>query len=188
MSKKSVFLDRDGVLNEDDVNYTYRLTRFRIIPGVPEALYRLKEAGYLLIVVTNQSGIAQKIYTTRQMEICHIFLQEATEHVIDHIYFSPYHPSVTASLARKPGSLMFEKAIAKFDIDVTRSWMIVDKGRDIIPARTLGIRTIQIGDEIERENRADFRVVDLGEAGEVIVREDLIKAPQRNLTHRNIDT
>jgi len=54
-------------------------------------------------VVTNQSGIAQKIYTVRQMEICHVFLQEASEHVIDHIYFSPYHPSVTASLARKPG-------------------------------------------------------------------------------------
>jgi len=133
-------------------------------------------------------GMAQACARVQRMEICHIFLQEAAEHVIDHIYFSPYHPSVTASLARKPGSLMFEKAIAKFDIDVSRSWMIGDKGRDIIPARTLGMRTIQIGDEIERENRADFRVTDLGEAGEVIVREDLIKTPERNLTHRHIGT
>ena len=169
MSKKCVFLDRDGVLNEDDVNYTYRLMRFHIIPGIPEALYRLKEAGYLLVVVTNQSGIAQKIYTVRQMEICHIFLQEASEHVIDHIYFSPYHPSVSASLARKPGSLMFEKAIAKFDIDVTSSWMVGDKGRDISPARALGIKTIQIGNEIEKENRADFKVKDLGEAAELML-------------------
>jgi len=169
MSKKCVFLDRDGVLNEDDVNYTYQLTRFYIIPGIPEALYRLKEAGYLLVVVTNQSGIAQKIYTTRQLEICHIFLQDASEHVIDRIYFSPYHPSVTASLSRKPGSLMFEKAIAKFDIDAMRSWMVGDKGRDIIPARALGIKTIQIGNEIEKENRADFKAMNLAEAVDLIL-------------------
>src|SRR6266850_340948 len=177
MSKKCVFLDRDGVLNEDDVNYTYSLTRFHIIPGVPQALYRLKEAGYLLVVVTNQSGIAQNIYTLRQMEICHVFLQEASEHVIDHIYFSPYHPSVTASLARKPGSLMFEKAIAKFDIDAALSWMVGDKGRDIIPARKLGIKTIQVGDEIEKENRGDFKVKDLSDAAELILRTTSPPAP-----------
>ncbi len=158
---KCVFLDRDGVLNKDDINYTYKLSRFQILPGVTQALYELKEAGYLLIIVTNQSGIAQKIYTQRQMEICHIYLQDACEHMIDHFYFSPYHPSVTASLARKPGILMFEKAIARFSIDVKKSWMIGDRGRDIIPARQLRIRTIQIGDEIEKENRADFKVNDL---------------------------
>ena len=166
---KCVFLDRDGVLNKDDVNYTYKLSRFQILSGVTQALYELKEAGYLLIIVTNQSGIAQKIYTQRQMEICHIYLQDACEHVIDHFYFSPYHPSVTASLARKPGILMFEKAIARFSIDVKKSWMIGDRGRDIIPARQLGIRTIQIGDEIEKENRADFRVIDLAVAASKIL-------------------
>ncbi len=169
MSEKCVFLDRDGILNKDYVDYAYRLTRFHVLPEVPEALYRLKEAGYWLVVVTNQSGIAQKIYSRRQMEICHIYLQDICEHVIDHIYFSPYHPSVTASLARKPGSLMFEKAIARFNIDVSRSWMIGDRGRDIIPARTLGIRTIQVGDEIEKENRADYKVKNLAEAVELIL-------------------
>jgi D-glycero-D-manno-heptose 1,7-bisphosphate phosphatase len=169
MSQKCVFLDRDGVLNEDDVNYTYRLTRFRILPGVPEALYRLKVAGFRLVVVTNQSGIAQGMYSQRQMEICHIYLQDYCAHVIDHIYFSPYHQSVTASLSRKPGTLMFEKAIAKFDIDVTRSWMVGDRGRDIIPARTLGIKTIQIGDEIETENKADYQVTNLEEAAQIVL-------------------
>jgi D-glycero-D-manno-heptose 1,7-bisphosphate phosphatase len=171
MSQKCVFLDRDGVLNEDHVDYSYRFSRFLILPGVPEALYRLKEAGYLLVVVTNQSGIAQHIYTLRQMEICHIYLQNACEHVIDQIYFSPYHPSVTASLSRKPGTLMFEKAIAKFDIDPARSWMIGDRGRDIIPARVMGIKSIQIGDEIEKENQADFKVVDLEEAARLILKD-----------------
>ena len=169
MTHKCVFLDRDGVLNKDHIDYSYRLSRFHILPGVPDALYAIREAGYLLVVVTNQSGIAQKIYSQREMEICHIYLQEACDHVIDHIYFSPYHPSVTASLSRKPGTLMFEKAIARFDIDPRQSWMIGDKGRDIIPARTMGIRTIQIGDEVERENRGDFRVNDLPEAAELIL-------------------
>jgi D-glycero-D-manno-heptose 1,7-bisphosphate phosphatase len=172
MSKKCVFLDRDGVLNKDFVDYSYRLSRFFILPGVPEALYQIKEAGFLLVVITNQSGIAQQRYTQRQMEVCHIFLQEACDHVIDHIYFSPYHPSVSASLARKPGTLMFEKAIAKFDIDVSRSWMVGDKGRDIIPARALGINTIQIGHEIEKENRAGYEVNNLKEAAQVILESE----------------
>lgn len=166
---KCVFLDRDGVLNEDDPKYTYRLTKFKIIEGVPEALYRLKEAGYHLVVVTNQSGIAQEIYTIRQMQLCHIFLQDAVEHVIDYFYYSPYHPSVTDSLLRKPGTLMFEKAIAKYNIDIRQSWMVGDRGRDIIPAKALGIRTIQIGDEIEKENRAEFEVANLWEASKVIL-------------------
>jgi len=169
---KCVFLDRDGVLNKDDVNYTYRLSKFQILEGVPEALYKLKKAGYLLVVVTNQSGIAQKIYTQRQMELCHLFLQDACDHVIDHFYFSPYHPSVTASLARKPGLLMFEKAMARYSIDAKKTWMIGDRGRDIIPARQLGIKTIQIGDEIEKENRADFKATDLLSAAKIILTKD----------------
>lgn len=172
---KCVFLDRDGVLNKDDVNYTYRLSRFEVLPGVPDALYQLKEAGYLLVVITNQSGIAQKIYTQRQMEICHIFLQDACDHVIDQFYFSPYHPSVTASLARKPGLLLFEKAIARFSIDSSKSWMIGDRGRDIIPARQLDIKTIQIGDEIEKENRADFKADDLKAAAQIILTQENLR-------------
>jgi D-glycero-D-manno-heptose 1,7-bisphosphate phosphatase len=169
---KGVFLDRDGVLNVDDPKYTYRLAKFQIVPGVCEALYRLKEAGYILIVVTNQSGIAQGIYTINQMKICHIFMQDACEHVIDHFYFCPYHPSVTNSISRKPGTLMFEKGIAKFNIDIKKSWMVGDRGRDIIPARYLGIKTIQIGDEIEKENRADFEVANLTAAADLILTKD----------------
>ncbi|PZR41388.1 MAG: D,D-heptose 1,7-bisphosphate phosphatase [Azospira oryzae] len=169
---KCIFLDRDGVLNVDDVNYTYLLTKFRIIDGVPEALYQLKEAGYTLVVVTNQSGIDKGIYTQEQMKICHIYLQEACEHVIDRFYFCPYFRNKTASLARKPGTLMFEKAIAKFDIDIKKSWMIGDRGRDIVPARQLGIRTIQIGDEIpDQAERADYEVKSLLEAARFILKK-----------------
>jgi D-glycero-D-manno-heptose 1,7-bisphosphate phosphatase len=168
--KRCVFLDRDGVLNKDNPKYTYIIENFDIIPGVLEAVTLLKNAGYLLVVITNQSGIAQGLYTQKQMQDCHDYFQVSCGNRIDHFYFCPYHPSVTASLARKPGSLMFEKAMAKFDIDLATSWMVGDRGRDIIPARTLGIRTIQIGNEIEPENMADHRVENLLEATRLILR------------------
>jgi D-glycero-D-manno-heptose 1,7-bisphosphate phosphatase len=166
---KCVFLDRDGVINKDNPNYTYRIESFEILPGVLEALEKLKAAGYLLVIVTNQSGIAQGIYNQQQMEACHAYFQKMCSNRIDHFYFCPHHPTVTASIARKPGTLMFEKAIAKFNIDVTQSWMVGDRGRDIIPARQLGIRTIQVGDEIETGERADLQVERLLEAVPIIL-------------------
>jgi D-glycero-D-manno-heptose 1,7-bisphosphate phosphatase len=165
---KCVFLDRDGVLNVDNPNYTFLTSRFHVIPGVPEALYSMEEAGYLLVIVTNQSGIASKIYTRRQMDVCHIYLQDACDHVIDHIYFSPYHETVTNSLTKKPGSLLFEKAIARFNIDIKKSWMIGDRSRDLAPAKKLGIKTIQIGDECVAPDLGDYKVDDLLEASYLI--------------------
>lgn len=169
IGRKCVFLDRDGVLNEDRPNYSYQLDHFKILPEVKESLSHLKEAGYLLVVVTNQSGIAQGIYSQQDMELCHAYFQEHTGGAIDHFYFSPYHPTVTASLGRKPGSLLFEKAMAKFEIDPKSSWMIGDRGRDLIPARKLGIKTIQIGDEVEPENKGDYTANDLSEATRIIL-------------------
>lgn len=166
---RCVFLDRDGVLNKDNPAYTYKVENFEILPGVVEAIALLKDAGFILVVVTNQSGIAQHIYTESQMKECHDYLQLACGNRIDHFYFCPHHPSVTASLARKPGTLMFEKAIAKFNIDVSASWMVGDRGRDIIPARGLRISTIQIGHEIEPVNKADFVVDGLLQAAQLIL-------------------
>lgn len=168
---RCVFLDRDGVLNEDDPNYCYDVNKFKIIEGVPEALRQLKKAGYLLVVVTNQSGIDKGIYTADQMRACHDYLQTECGGLIDHFYFSPYHKTVTNSLLTKPESLLFEKAIARFEIDVKQSWMIGDRGRDLIPARKLGIRTIQIGDEVEVENKGDFKVKDLLEGAALILKK-----------------
>ena len=163
-----VFLDRDGVINRDRVNYAYRLEDFVILPRVPEALHRLKQAGYLLVVVTNQSGIAKGIYTREQMQTCHDYMNEATGHLIDAIYYAPYHPSVTESLTRKPDSLMFEKAMAKFNVDSACSWMIGDKERDLLPAQKLGIPGILI-DEHQPETIAQATVNSLWEAAEWIL-------------------
>jgi D-glycero-D-manno-heptose 1,7-bisphosphate phosphatase len=173
----TIFLDRDGVLNVDDPKYTFLTTKFKVIPGVPQALYEMKLAGYLLIVVTNQSGISRKRYTRQQMDLCHIYLQDACDHVIDHIYFSPYHETVTNSLTKKPGSLLFEKAIAKFKVDVKRSWMIGDRSRDLTPAKKLGIKTIQIGDECVAPELGDYKVDDLLSAARLI---DGMRLARRN--------
>jgi len=167
---RCVFLDRDGVLNKDNPNYTFTIESFEILPGVVEALALLKRSGYLLVIVTNQSGIDKKIYTIDQMKACHDYLQRESNGIIDHFYFSPYHRSVTASLITKPGTLLFEKAIAKFEIDVTTSWMVGDRGRDLVPAKKLGIRTIQVGDEIDLpEEQGDFKVGSLLEAARLIL-------------------
>lgn len=169
MKSKCIFLDRDGVLNQDNPNYTFQPEKFNILPGAIEGLKMLKTSGYRLVVITNQSGISQGLYTIADMNACHDYFQKESNNVIDHFYFCPYHPTVTASLARKPATLMFEKAIAKFDVDVSQAWMIGDRARDIIPARMLGMRTIQIGDEVEPQHQAEFKVNDLVEAARLIL-------------------
>lgn len=168
-TNRCIFLDRDGVINEDRVNYAYDLSHFKMLEGVPESIKALKEAGFLVVVVTNQSGIAQGIYTREQMNVCHAYVQQACNHQIDHFYYSPLHPKFSESLMRKPGTLMFEKAIARFNIDAAKSWMVGDRTRDIIPARKMGIKTIQIGHEVELEHKADFQADDLKSAVSIIL-------------------
>ncbi len=163
---KCVFLDRDGVLNRDYVDYVYSIDKLEILPGVGEAISSLKRAGYMIIVITNQSGIAKGIYTVEDMQTVHDAMQEAFDNQIDDFYYAPWHPSVSESLTRKPDSLMFEKAIAKYKIDTKLSWMVGDKERDLIPAKKLGIKTIQVENDDSR--MADYRVKSLPDALEVI--------------------
>lgn len=165
---KCIFLDRDGVINVDCVDYTYKVDEFKIIEGVPQALKMLKDQGYLLIVVTNQSGIVKGIYDHSDMFACHEYLQKEINHLIDYFYYSPYHEKHTASLTRKPGTLMFERAIAKFDVDIEQSWMIGDKERDMVPAKKMGIKTILLPEDGEMTPSADIMKKDLLEAAEYI--------------------
>lgn len=145
MNKKPcVFLDRDGVLNEEIGRHVVKMEEFQIKEGVPEGLQRLKAAGYLLVVITNQSGIARGYYDEAFVWACYEQIQAVCKGVLDGQYFAPGLDKFGRSLMRKPDSLMFEKAIARFGIDVECSWMIGDKERDLIPARKLGLKTIQI--------------------------------------------
>ncbi len=172
MKQKAVFLDRDGVINEDNPNYVWRVDDFHILPRVVEAIQRLKQAGYVLIVVTNQSGIAKGLYHKTDVLNCWDYLQEACGGVIDAHYFAPHHPLYdTASLARKPDSLMLEKAIAKFNLDRAQCWLVGDSERDIIAAGKQQIRSIKVrtGKNETSPTRADLFAEDLYHASELIV-------------------
>ncbi|HEX8547673.1 MAG TPA: HAD family hydrolase [Cytophagaceae bacterium] len=170
---KCVFLDRDGVLNKDKVDYVYKLEDHIILNKVPEALKLLKDAGYLLVIITNQSGIAKGLYTSDAVKLCYDALQEACGGIIDGLYYAPYHPDYDSEcLTRKPDSLMFEKAIAKFNVDVHASWMVGDKARDLVPAAKLGLKTILV-DEIDENVKSTFQCKDLWEATEFILSRSL---------------
>ncbi len=166
--KRAVFLDRDGVLNEELGFQITAMADFKIREGVAEGLKALKETGFLLIVVTNQSGIAKGTYDSSFVMDCHQEIQNASEGALDDIYFAPGYDSVSKSLSRKPGSLMFERAIAKHDIDVNRSWMIGDRESDMIPAKRVGLKTIQMI-EGESSTLADYSVENFLQAAESII-------------------
>jgi D-glycero-D-manno-heptose 1,7-bisphosphate phosphatase len=165
--KAAVFLDRDGVLNAERGEYTYRLEDFDVLPGVPEALRLLKQNDYLLIVITNQAGIAKGLYKKEAVFACHEKLQQACGGILDALYYAPGHPSVSESLSRKPDSLMLEKAIARFNIDPGNSWFVGDKKRDLQAAAKVGVKGILVGEEDHFEH--PFREKDLLAAANFIV-------------------
>ena len=143
---RCVFLDRDGVLNKELGYQITDIEEFELVEGLKESIHQLKSAGFLLIIITNQSGIAKGYYDEQFVIDCFELIQNECNHQIDDMYFAPGHESVSKSLLRKPDSLMFEKAIAKYHIDPEQSWMLGDKERDLIPAKKLGIKTALIGE------------------------------------------
>ncbi len=168
--QKCIFLDRDGVLNEDRVDYVYKIEDYIIPEGVVDGLNLLKKAGYLLIVVTNQAGIAKGIYSPEDVLNCYDFLQSQCGGVIDDIYFCKHHPQFTSeSLLRKPDSLMLEKAIAKYNIDTTHSYMIGDAERDVKAGMKAGVKTIHIATGKENTELADYHFGSLLEASKFII-------------------
>lgn len=144
---KAVFLDRDGVLNREVGDYIKHPDHFFLNDGIPEALKKFRSENYLLIVITNQSGIAKGIYSFQQLKAIHAkMIKElgAFGIILDEIYYCPHHPLVSNCLCRKPGSLMLEKAIARFNIDPAQSVFIGDAERDMDAAHSAGIRGIRI--------------------------------------------
>jgi D-glycero-D-manno-heptose 1,7-bisphosphate phosphatase len=131
--QKAIFLDRDGVINFER-GYTYRLEEFQILPDLIEVLKLLQEKGYLLIVVSNQSGIAKQLYNQNDVEVLHKFMQDElfrNKIILSEIYYCVHHPDVGNCICRKPDSLFVEKALARFNIDASKSYFIGDKERDV---------------------------------------------------------
>lgn len=137
---KAVFLDRDGTINVDK-NYLYKIEDFEFLPGVIEGLKILQDAGFILIIVTNQSGIGRGYYTEEDFKRLNEWmikeLKKCGVH-ISKVYYCPHIPNSSVEKyrkkcnCRKPLLGMFENAIADFGISISESWVIGDKVRDCL--------------------------------------------------------
>ncbi len=139
---KAVFLDRDGTIIED-VNYLSRLEDLRLLPLAKEGLALLKDCGYRLIVVTNQSGIGRGYFTAQFVEETHRVLNEMLGGLIDAFYYCPHTPEDNCS-CRKPKTGMIDEAVERFNIDRQRSFVVGDKESDIELGLNAGITPLLI--------------------------------------------
>ena len=147
MPSKAIFLDRDGVLIKERGDYTWLLEDMVVNDGVVDGLQILKRAGYIFIVISNQSGISKDLYSKKDADYLHMHLERffATKNIsIEEFYYCPHHPTVSACICRKPDSQLLEKAIARFDADVSNSWFIGDADRDIEAGIKAGVKTLKL--------------------------------------------
>ena len=137
--QKTIFIDRDGTLIEE-VNFLSRLDDLRFFSYTNEAIRLLKENGFLIIVVTNQSGIGREIFAESAMHDIHAQIQTDLNEKLDAFYFCPHLPT-DGCACRKPNLGMIEAACASFNIDLENSWMIGDKAIDVETGFNAGIKT-----------------------------------------------
>lgn len=152
MKTQAVFLDRDGTLNRD-IGFVTTPKELILLPTVIEGLRVLQEAGFLLLVVTNQSGVARGLYTETGLAAIHGRLRTllASSGVqLDGIYYCPHHPEEgrppyrQACACRKPQPGLVEQAAREHQVDLSRSFLIGDQSRDIATAQAAGVRSILI--------------------------------------------
>jgi len=178
--RRAAFLDRDGTILVDPA-YLHEPERVRFHPGSAEAIARLNAAGYLVITVSNQAGIARGMYGESAYHAVMRRLQELlAEHGarLDGSYFCPHHPDISGPCeCRKPGLKLFRDAQAAFGIDFTRSVWVGDRLSDVEPARRLGgtaflVETGRGAEHVEQARVLGVPVVaDLAAAVAEIVRE-----------------
>ncbi len=159
MKNKAVFLDRDGVLNHEIYDYICKKEDFEVLEYQIPPLKKLYDEGYMLIVITNQGGIALNRYSEDGLAEMHQILFDAFEKhgaKITKAYHCPHHPTVSEPCqCRKPLSGMVLEAIATYDIDPALSVMIGDKPRDVEAANGAGVKGILI----EPDEQLDYHMI-----------------------------
>ncbi len=150
MPRRAVFIDRDGTLNEES-SYLYLPEDCRFIPGSIDAVALLNAAGFLVVVATNQSGIARGYYTETDLEKLHEYMAcelESRGARIDGWYYCPHHPDYPSAAddcsCRKPLPGMLWRAAQELEIDLASSWMIGDKRADIEAGIAAGCKPILV--------------------------------------------
>jgi len=150
--RRAVFLDRDGTINEER-EYLWRTEDFSFIDGAVEAVSMLRNAGYLVVVVTNQSGIGRGYYNEQDLERLHRHMQDELQSCgagVDAYYFCPHHPLHgkgaygTECDCRKPLPGMLMQAADELGIDLANSWMVGDKRADMEAGLAAGCRAILV--------------------------------------------
>jgi len=180
--RKAVFLDRDSTVIED-MRYSADIARMKVLPGVIEGLVRLQEAGYTLVIVTNQSGVARGCFTEAELRAFHEALTARLAESgvrLARIYYCPHYPEgklpeySTVCDCRKPAPGMILRAAKELALDLPDSWMIGDSDRDTAAGRGAGCRTILVetADDPQTGNpNPDFRAKDLQAAADIILGE-----------------
>lgn len=141
----TVFLDRDGTLNED-TGYVKSPAEMILLPGVGTALARLKQAGARLVVVTNQSGVGRGYFTVTDLEAIHAKLRSSLAEdgvMLDGLYFCPHRPDERCH-CRKPARGMVDRAVAELQVDLSRAYVIGDSVRDVELAKQVGARSLLV--------------------------------------------
>ena len=144
---KLILLDRDGVINKELGAYVTNPIDFELLPHVIPNLLKLKRAGILVVVITNQGGIAKGLYAHQTLTQIHQKLKMALAEYhlfFDEIYYCPHHPEHGNCLCRKPGSIMIEKALARFGVNPQDAMMIGDTQRDVDAANAAGVKAVKI--------------------------------------------
>ncbi len=170
---KAVFLDRDGVITVDK-DYLFEVDDLEFKSGIFKLLIHLKELGYLLIVITNQSGIGRGYYSLDEFRTFNSVMENYLLKrgiVIDKVFFCPHIPEDKCD-CRKPNIGLVKKAISQFKIDASKSWFIGDKDSDMRAAVNGGIKykIFVVGKQGQNQKKIDFDYVvnDLLDIREII--------------------
>jgi len=182
-TNKVIFLDRDGTINEDK-GYISSPKDFHFLPNAIEALKLMKENGFLLIIITNQSGIGRDYYTEEDYhkvtDKMGTILKE-NNLIIDDCFYCPHSPESNCD-CRKPGTVMIDKAIEKWNVDISKSFFIGDKLTDIQAGNTCNLETILISNTV-KDFQQNYTAKDLMESYKYIIKHSNISEENNNLLH-----
>ncbi len=167
MGRPAVFLDRDGTLVRE-VDYLRTVAQLRLLPGAADAIRRLNQAGFAVVLATNQSGIARGILTEGELQAINDELQRrlaARGARLDAIYYCPHHPEAPVAAyrkrcrCRKPAPGLLLRAARDLDLDLSRSFAVGDSARDVQAGARAGCRTILVRTGYGARTEADWAAV-----------------------------